>query len=164
MLLYFKSSLDYLEYLTQCKFSIDSCNYNMNTTQIIVKEQQTQVLLLGTFWIFFPQILSIHSRLKLWMWNLWIQRADSMFKLNYPSQMPPNLLHHSYSQLMATPFIWGSQDQNLAIIPFLSPFPKAKHSPDVFSHEILLNLLFLSPRYFFIHAFITFHVDDLSDL
>ena len=50
--IYFNSSLDYLQYLIQCKFYVNSCKYNVNAIKIVAGAQQIQVLFFGTFWNF----------------------------------------------------------------------------------------------------------------
>ena len=54
-------ALDYLEYLIQCKFYVNSCKYNVNTMGIVARVWQIEVLLLelsGIFFFFSPWIFS----------------------------------------------------------------------------------------------------------
>lgn len=63
--IYFKSSLDYLYYLTQCK----CCVNGVNTMKMFCELLPVWgILLFGAFWIFFPNI-SIQGWLNPWMWN-----------------------------------------------------------------------------------------------
>ena len=43
------SSLDYLQYIIQCKCHVNTCKYNVNAMKIVAGLQQIQVLLFGTF-------------------------------------------------------------------------------------------------------------------
>lgn len=64
--MYFKSSLDCLYYLIQCKWYVNSCWHGTNLSF---------AFFFGTFWNFFLWTFSMYNWWTLGMQNPWIQRA-----------------------------------------------------------------------------------------
>ena len=90
--LFFKSSLDYLQYLIQCTCYVNSFWGTANSSFDF-----------GNFWHFF-QILFIHGWLNPWMWNLWLWRASFTVQKTVSVQFSLSVMSDS-----ATPWIAAHQ-------------------------------------------------------